>query len=296
MESGTTNLLHMLEDRVRALCESGKFSEARKAGEAAIEKAREALSDDQESIAELALSLEVKGDLLRQIGEMEPARKDYLEALDLLDGNAAYTEQLGRISASTAVIYDHTENIGEAKRFYERSVELFLRLDPPAMLDIADLKNNLAFLYEAEGDEDRAETLFLDALKISHEELGKDDPETAAICNNLGALYQKTGHIPQAREMHSMALENRVAALGAKDPDTAQSHGNLAVALAESEQSGDARKHFESAVDIYEKHVGEHMADYATVVTNFTHFLKGIGDQKSATALEKRAGKVLKKG
>lgn len=294
MEAGTANLLHMLEDRVRSLCEEGKFSEARHAAEAAIEKARESLTTDKDSIGELALSLEVKGDLFRQAGEPELARLDYLEALELLDGDHAYTEQLGRISASVGVIYDETENIPEAKRFYERAVQLFYRLDPPALLDIAELKNNIAFLYESEGNDKQAEALFLDALKISNDELGKDDPETAAICNNLGTLYQKTEHFPQAREMHSMALENRLSALGERHPDTAQSHANLAVALAESDQSGEARQHFESAIEIYENHLKEHTDDYATVVSNFTEFLNNVGDEKTAASVSKRLSKIFK--
>lgn len=295
MESGTANLLHMLEDRVKSLCESEKYAEAKQAAEAAINKARSGSKDDPEEVAELALCLEVKGDLLRQMGDLELARIDYLEALELLNGKKEYTEQLGRISASTAVLYDQTENGNEAKKFYERAIELFMRLDPPAMLDVADLKNNLAFLYEAEGDDNHAETLLLDALKISHDELGKEDSETAAICNNLGALYQKTGHYIQAREMHNMALDNRSESLGKDHPDTGQSHGNLAVALAESEQPKEAREHFDLSLDIYEKNLGEHLSDYATVVTNYTQFLKGSGDEKGAMALEKRAHKMLKK-
>ena len=294
MESGTANLLHMLEKRVRSLCEEGKFPEARQTAEAAVEKARASLNDNPQSVSELALSLEVKGDLMRQTGEVEAARLSYLEALELLDGQNDFTEQLGRISASTAVLYDQGGMSEEAKKFYERAVELFERLDPPALLDIADLKNNLAFMYEESGDDKTAESLFLDALKISHDELGEDDPETAAICNNLGALYQKTGHFAQAREMHSMALENRIRKLGERHPDTAQSHGNLAVTLAEADQSGDARRHFEDAIAIYEKHLDEHSDDFVTVAENFLQFLEDVGDTKAAASLEKKFHKLVK--
>ena len=128
MESGTANLLHMLQDRVKKLCEEGKWDEAMHAATASVDKAREALSDDVESIEQLALSLEVKGDFLRQYGYLEDSRLSYLESLELLGGKEQYIEQLGRISASMAVVYDSDGNEDEAITFYKRSIDLFERM------------------------------------------------------------------------------------------------------------------------------------------------------------------------
>ena len=285
----------MLEDRVKSLCEDEKWEEARKTAEAAIAKAREALDESGENKHELAVSLEVKGDLLRQMGEYRNARKEYLEAMDLLSTSHNANEDMGRLAASMAVLYDEEENSEEAKRYYERSIDMFSRMNPPANLDIADLSNNLAFLYEEEGNFDQAETLFLNALKTCHEELGPKEEETAAICNNVGALYQKAGFNERAREMHVMALEAREETLGKDHLETGQSHGNLALALAASEEDAAARRHFEKAVAIYEHHVAQAPTDFAAVATNFIQFLRDLGDDKAAGILEKRSAKRLKK-
>jgi tetratricopeptide (TPR) repeat protein len=295
MESGAANLLHMLEDRVRSLCEEEKWGEARHASETAVGKAREMHNTTPEYAEELALSLEVKGDLARQMGEFEEAKSDYLEAVGLLSAGGDYLEELGRLSASLAVIWDHEENSQEAKASYEASIDYFSRLDPPAVLDIADLSNNLAFLYEEEDNFDRAETLFLNALKTCHEELGRDSEETASICNNLGALYQKAGYHEQAQEMHKMALSAREASLGKEHLDTGQSHANLAASLADSNHFNQAREQFEKAISVYEKYVSESKTDYATVVSNYLQFLKAVQDEKTAAVVEKRASKMLKK-
>ncbi len=286
----------MLEDRVRSLCENEKWDEARQTADAAIEKAREALDGSGENKHELAISLEVNGDLLRRMGEYRNARKEYLEAMDLLGNSHNANEDMGRLAASVAVLYDEEENRDEAKRYYERSIDLFDRMDPPATLDIADLSNNLAFLYEEEGNFDKAETLFLNALKTCHEELGPKEEETAAICNNVGALYQKAGFNDRAREMHVMALEAREETLGKDHLETGQSHGNLALALAASDEGAAARRHFEKAVAIYEHHVAQAPTDFASVAANFIQFLKELGDDKAAANLEKRAAKRLKNG
>ena len=295
MESGTANLLHMLQDRVKKLCEEGKWDEAMHAATASVDKAREALSDDVESIEQLALSLEVKGDFLRQYGYLEDSRLSYLESLELLGGKEQYIEQLGRISASMAVVYDSDGNEDEAITFYKRSIDLFERMDPPSVLDVADLCNNLAYIYKSRGDFDTAENLYLKALQICHATLGDDDEETAAICNNVGALYLAAGYYEQAREMHMMALEARRKTFGDKHLETAQSHANLALALCETNEQDTAKKHFEDSLKIYEHNVREAPMDYATVSTNYAEFLRGLGDEKTAGAIEKRAGKILKK-
>lgn len=298
MESGTANLLHMLEDRVRSLCQKEQWKEAREAAQAAVDKARKSQDGSPDNRRELALSLEVKGDYFRAAGEYWKARDDYREAMEVLDTVHGSEEAQGRISASVAVLYDEEEDLEEAKRYYKRAIDMFRRMDPPANLDVADLSNNLAFLYEEEGDFDKAETLFLDALKICHEELGPKDEETAVLCNNVGALYQKRGYYEQAREMHVMALEAREETLGKDHLETGQSHSNLALTLAEAgdpEKLGPARRHFEKALDIYEKHFAEAPTDFATVVANFTVFLKNIKDDRSIAALEKRSARVMKK-
>lgn len=296
MESGTANLLSMLQERVKKLCEEGDWNEAINAAVASVERARAELSDDQESIEALAVSLEIHGDVLRQYGSLDDARLSYLESLELLgavDGN--YDEQRARISASVAVVYDSGGNEDEAIRFYQRGIELFERMDPPALLDVADLCNNLAYLYKNQGDYDSAEDLYLKALQICHDLLGPNDEETAAVCNNVGALYLVTGYSEQAREMQMMALEARKACMGDKHIETAQSHANLALSLCQTEDLDGAKKHFEEALSIYEIQLGEAQSDYVTVANNYAEFLRVSGDEKAAVQIEKRANKKLKK-
>jgi tetratricopeptide (TPR) repeat protein len=295
MESGTIKLLNMLHERVRKLCDAGQWDEAMHAATAAVEKARAALDDDAKSIEELSASLEVKGDFLRRYGNLEEARKAYFEALELLQGKAVYTEAMARISASVAVVYESGGNTDEAITFYERSIELFERMDPPALVDIAGLCNNLAYIHKSCGDFETAETLYLKSLEIYYDCLGPEDEETAAICNNVGALYMAVGSFEQAREMFMMALEARRKVFGEKHLETAQSYANLAVSLSHTGELKWARKNFENSLKIYEEMVKEAPMDYATVSANYVDFLREQGDEKAAAAMEKRASKRLKK-
>jgi len=295
MESGTANLLHMLHDRVRQLCKVGRWEEAKNTAKAAVEKSRAIYEDEPGTVDELSYSLEVQGDFFRQYGDLEEARKSYFEALKLLEGEPSHLEALARISASVAVVYETDRNTDEAITFYERSIELFERMDPPSAIDIASLCNNLAYIHKSCGDFDTAETLYLKALEIYNEHLGSEDEETAAICNNIGALYLAAGLYDQAREMFVMALDARRKVFGEKHLETAQSYANLAVALSHTGEESWAKENYQNSLKIYQNEVKLAPMDYATVSANFAEFLRSQDDEKGASSVEKRASKTLKK-
>ena len=294
MESETLDLFQNLDNQVRGLIDDGKVEEARKTADSAVGEARTSTADNVKKGPELALSLEIKGDLHRQLEEYEEAASNYEEAISLLGTDPEHTESLGRICASLAVVHDIEGNTMGAKSHYERAIACFERLTPPAVLDVADLSNNLAFIYEAEDNFDKAETLLLKALRISHEELGEKNEQTAAFCNNVGTLYFKADHDEQARKMHMMALDARLEIFGDHHLETAQSHGNLALVLVKSDDIDAAKRHFDRALDAYEGNIAEGRDDYEIVAANYRDVLASIGDDKAVAALDERTKAKLK--
>ena len=296
MESGIANLLHMLQDRVKKLCESGRWEEAGQAAAASIEKARSNLSHhDPSSLQNLITSIEIQGDVQRQYGDLEAARLSYLEALELLNDRPGNEEQLARISASVAVVYDSAGSVDEAITFYEHSITLFEQLNPPALLDVAELCNNVGYLYKSKNDFDKAEARYLNALQICYENLGMEDLETASVCSNLGALYLLTQHPLQALEMHKMALEIRLTKLDEDHLDVAQSYSNLGLVFAESGNLEASKEHFEKSWGIYDDKAEEEPLDYAAVSENYATILRQTGNERKALSIDKRSLKVLKK-
>jgi len=76
--------------------------------------------------------------------------------------------------------------------------------------DVARSLNNLAGLYDAQGDYAKAEPLFKRSLAISEKALGPDHPDVATSLENLAALYRKTN-----RGSAADALEQRAAKIRA---------------------------------------------------------------------------------
>lgn len=236
----------------------------------------------------VARALELRGNLLRDIGETDKAKNDYFEALGLLISAPGCEEGVGRVSSSLAVIHDYGGDPGQAKAHYERAILSFERTNPPAVLDIADLSNNLAFIYEAEGDFSKAEDLLLAALKICVETIGVNQEATAAVYNNIGTLYFKSGFDERAREMHMEALEARRAVFGEDHYETAQSHANLALVFVKSGEINVAKRHFIESLDIYEDYLDVARYSYETVAANFRDVLESLDDQRVLFALDTR--------
>ncbi len=54
----------------------------------------------------------------------------------------------------------------------------------------------MAILYKAQGEYQKAEPLYLEALNISKKILGDEHPDTASSYNNLAILYKAQGEYP----------------------------------------------------------------------------------------------------
>lgn len=293
MNSPTATLIGILQDRVAALRAAGDLAEALHAAHAAVEKSQQSLEADRDSIDAFVSALEIRADLLRELGRHEEAREDYRQGLDQLEDRPDRVAQIGRLHAGLGAAHDALDRPDKAVDHWLEAIVCFEEHQPPLELDIATLSNNLGMLYKAEGDFDTAETHFLRALEITHSQFGQQHEQTATVSSNLGALYQAAGFHEQAREMHMMALETRRALLGEDHPDTAQSHNNLALALLETGDRSWARRHFEKALAAYEALGRDHAADLEAVAGNYRAFLRDEGEPRLADLIGERVDQAL---
>jgi tetratricopeptide (TPR) repeat protein len=293
MDSPTATLIGILQDRVESLRASGNIPEALHAASAAVEKAQQALDPSLDTIDAFASALEIRGDLHRELGNLELARDDYRQAIDQLLERPDRFAQVGRLHAGLGAAYDGLRLEESAIRHWEKAIGFFEQNTPPLLLDIAAMANNLGFMAKAKGDLDTAESHFLRALEIVHSQLGQEHEQTATVSSNLGALYQAAGFFEQSREMHMIALETRRSILGEDHPDTAQSHNNLALALLKTGDRSWARRHLEKALTGYEALGAEYAPDLEAVASNYCDFLREEGETNLADIIAGRVRAVL---
>lgn len=289
MDSPTVTLITILRDRIESLRAEGNLQEALHTANATVDKAQQSLTTDFDSIDAFSSVLEIRAEILRELGNHEAARDDYRQAIDQLEDRPDRFAQIGRLHAGLGASHDALGNRDRTADHWRIAMDCFERCNPPYMLDVAALSNNLGFLAKASGDIDAAETHFLRALEILHSQLGQEHEETAAVSNNLGALYHASRYYEQAREMHMMALEARRNLFGEDHQDTAQSHNNLALALLETGDRTWARRHFEKALAGFEALGAPYCDDLEAVASNYCGFLREEGETALAEVV---AGRV----
>jgi formylglycine-generating enzyme required for sulfatase activity len=93
---------------------------------------------------------------------------------------------------------------------------------------VAQSLNNLALLYEAQGQYAQAEPLYKRSLAIWEKALGPNHPNVAESLNNLAVLYKTQGRYAQAEPLLRRSVAIQEKALGLDHPSLTKSLENLA--------------------------------------------------------------------
>ncbi|MFD2257906.1 tetratricopeptide repeat protein [Luteolibacter algae] len=278
METPTVNFIQAMREQIEKMLDEGNLAEALKTANEAVDKCRKSLTVGEEADESLAAALELRSSVYLAQQNYNEVISDANKAIENLRERPEKFSDLGRLYALIGAAYDaqgRTERVIDA---WKKAVTYFEKCEPPLLLDVATMTNNLGFIAKAGGDLDSAEDFFLRALKILHSEVGEKHAQTASVSNNLGAVYLAAGYLDQAREMHMMALETRRSIFGESHPDTAQSHNNLALAYLKTGDRSWARKHFEKALEGFESLGIEYSSDLEAVASNYCDFLIEEGE------------------
>ena len=231
----------------------------------------------------------------------------------------------------------------EAIPLAERCVELrkksLERHDPnirpihPA--DYATSINNLAYLYQALGQYEKALPLYQRSLEIYERVLGPEAPGTATGINNLAILYENMSQFDKALPLLQRALAinekidpedaatanslNSLAMLylsmsqfdkalpllqralairkkiGPEDAAAANVLHNLALLYQNMSQFDKALPLYQRALEIKKKTLGEAHPDYATSLENLGVLYASLGDYSKSTQLIAEASLIRKK-
>ncbi|MCI0692958.1 CHAT domain-containing protein [candidate division KSB1 bacterium] len=144
-------------------------------------------------------------------------------------------------------------------------------------LDVAISLNNLALLYEAQGNYAAAEPLLQRAFKIFERALGPDHIKVATSLNNLAQLYYMAqDKYAVADSLLQRALKIREQALGPNHPEVATSLTNLGHVNILLGHTQLAKQCFQRAVNIETTFMHNILA-YSTETENFAFLQTQIG-------------------
>ena len=133
------------------------------------------------------------------------------------------------------------------------------------------------------------------AIRISEQERGPDDPGTATQLNRLGLLYREDGQYAKALVLLERALAIREKFLGRDDPATAEILENLARLYLETTEYAKGLALSERALAIREKVLGAYHPDTATSTFTNARLYREIGEYAKVLPLLERSLAIREK-
>jgi tetratricopeptide (TPR) repeat protein len=147
----------------------------------------------------------------------------------------------------------------------------------------------LALLYQSQGRYEEAEPLYLQALAIGEQQLGKDHPDVATRLNNLAGHYESQGRYEEAEPLYLQALAISEQQLGKDHPDVAIRLNNLACLYQSQGRYEEAEPLFVRALAIGEQQLGKDHFDVAIRLNNLAYLYQSQGRYEEAEPLFVRA-------
>ena len=149
------------------------------------------------------------------------------------------------------------------------------------LTDAGYLFNNLAGVYQDQGNYEEALKYFQKDLEISEKVLGKKHPDTAATYNNLAGVYQAQGNYEEALKYFQKALTISEKVLGKNHPNTASTYNNLGILFYYMNRYEESMKYLRTALSIWKKKLGPDHPYSRAAIKSLEYVEKVINKQQS---------------
>ncbi len=305
---------------------NGKWNEAASAFDRSITQLEAALALDAKHAEirdELALAIEARGWVHRELGALALAEKNYRRALDLLEKLVSdfptvprHREWLAKVCNSLGILAQETGRLDEAETQLRREIPLVERLSqdfpdqPEYRRELARALNVFGGVLRLRGNITEAETFLRRAIDLDTAIIA-ESPDDVLVRYQLGMAHHNFGVVLTKQGKNKAAIEAFRKAQAINEAlvkefpgapgyasDLATDFDSLALALDADGQPG-ANENFQAATVIYERLVAAYPAnvDYriweANCLRNQGLVLHESGQAEQAEALYHKALSLL---
>jgi CHAT domain-containing protein/Tfp pilus assembly protein PilF len=271
--------------------EQGKYAEAARALQKAVDLADRVFGADHPSTARLANNLAAQ---YRLLGEFTKAEPLFRRALRIFESKLGKDHlEVGNCLNNLAAVYYNQDKFAKSEALYLRSLRIWeskLGDDHPTL---AAGLHNLATLYRAQGNYAKAEPLIRRSLKIRQAKLPKDHLDVAQSPQSLAALYFHQSQYPKAQALLERSLKIFESRLGQDHPRVAKFLNNLAVLYRVQGQYAKAEPLLRRSLKIQESRLAHDHPDIALTLSNLAQLYAAQGEYAKAEPLYKRSIHII---
>jgi tetratricopeptide (TPR) repeat protein len=307
------------ENKIKELCQAGKYAEAQGGARMVLEIHRRIHGEGHWKSRQAEATLRK----LEQIAALPAEARAQLADADRLDAEAETFRQQGRYAKGAELLRrvlairrrhlgeEHIDVVtaindlalflhgsgkyAEAVPLSRQALTLFRKILGEDHPDTATGYNNVASNLHARGNFPEAEPFFRQALAMRRKHLGEDHPETARSYSNLAANLNAQGKYVEAEPLCRHALIIRRKLLGEDHLDTANSYDNVASNLVAQGKLPEAEQFFRQSLTIRRKVLGEENPFTARGYTGVAAILNAQGKYAEAERLYRQALAINRK-
>jgi CHAT domain-containing protein len=269
------------------LSDAGKYDEAIKLAQQALELAEKALGPDDVYVGEVSERL---GLIQRNKGDYPNAERNLLRAISIGE------QALGKDNPQTAyaknalgLVYRSTQDDVKAEKFLEQALEAMDKTLGTEHPGAALCLMNIAGLHEQRGDYPTAIAELQRALAIAEKYLEPDHFLNMALPHNLGDTYLNAGDYDRAEALTERALKAAEKKYGPEHPNITNSLQNLGSIARYRKQYSRALELLWRAEKIREKSLGPRHQRTLSLLINIGNVYKDQGDLTRALELYHQA-------
>lgn len=172
-----------------------------------------------------------------------PYAETIAEKLNMGEGE----KQVDFVRATARLLYDMAE-YKRAEKILQRYVGLFAVGENH--LVAINLNNDLAMVYDQQGEYLKAKKLYEKCLKICESEQVEDHLIKAILCGNLGLIYKELGEYTTAKELYEISIQILENEQGENYLHTVGLYNKLAIIYENQGEDVKAKELFEKSLQI----------------------------------------------
>ncbi len=225
------------------------------------------------------------------------------EALEILRRKETDNQRMVSLLNELGLLLLDRGDLDTTAAIFEASVAMKRRLHGNSDVSLSTTLTNLGKIYETLGEYQKAETAYLESLRIKEEIYGEDAKELAVLQNNLAVLLTDLGLLEperqqklwsEAEELFGKSLDARLKSNPPDHPRIARIYKNRALLLTYRGELRKAEVQLDQALEIFRAHYGEDDPAVAETLRNRAVMLVAASRPEEAEGDARQAAEILR--